>query len=346
MVRPISRKFSVQRPGSGDGFFWTTQRVVMFGMACFGAGYWCGCGGSSDDYFSMTSPFVTSLPSFTDVLISSESDKYFNHHYENYYTDWLEPYRTKTDMKMLEIGVDFGLSMELWKNYFPNAEKLIGLAYYDHPVIEYVDRDTNELVRKVEEMDLKEVQRQHADSRAQVIPGDQNRVETMESVCHRGPYDVIIDDGSHLPSHVVFSLFSLWNHCVKDGGVYIIEDLETSYWNDGNQVYGYRLNGTGFGALPQHSVPSKLKQFVDVLIKDKTDFPNGFLSVMPGDGSLCKVEFGKNIAALHKCNTYQQKNRPVYKYFGQDFNHTRIFEWVEDAKKSNPKGFYKKKAPR
>ena len=43
-----------------------------------------------------------------------------------------------------------------------------------------------------------------------------------------GPFDIVIDDGSHAPAHQVASLTALWPH-VKVGGVYLVEDLHTSY---------------------------------------------------------------------------------------------------------------------
>ena len=42
-------------------------------------------------------------------------------------------------------------------------------------------------------------------------------------------FDVILDDGSHVPEHQILTINKLWD-LVKPGGVYIIEDIETSYW--------------------------------------------------------------------------------------------------------------------
>ena len=46
-----------------------------------------------------------------------------------------------------------------------------------------------------------------------------------------GPFDMILDDGSHMNSHVIFSFEHLFDS-VKSGGVYIVEDCATSYWSD------------------------------------------------------------------------------------------------------------------
>ena len=346
---------------------WTNRRVFMFGFVCFLAGSLCGqLSGMSN---TMTISQVTEesqpaateaateaatkepsasqakLPSFTDVLIESKSDKYDNHHYEHYYTDWFEPYRMKTDMRMVEIGVDAGKSMKLWKDYFIHAERLVGLVYHNHPKIEFINQKTKKTVvlhhSRIHRVPPSEIKREHeaADSRVKIIEGDQSRMETMEALCQEGPYDIILDDGSHLPSHVMYSLYSLWN-CVKEGGMYIIEDIETSYWDEGNQIYGYPLNETGFDGSPFGSVAAKLKQLIDVLIKEKTDLPKGFLSIMPGDESLCKIEFGRNVFALHKCSAQQKATPPKWNYAGQTFNLTRTTKWLEEAKASNPKEYY------
>lgn len=44
-----------------------------------------------------------------------------------------------------------------------------------------------------------------------------------------GLFDVIIDDGGHTMNQQIASLEVLWK-TVKPGGLYVIEDLQTSYW--------------------------------------------------------------------------------------------------------------------
>jgi hypothetical protein len=44
-----------------------------------------------------------------------------------------------------------------------------------------------------------------------------------------GPFDIVIDDGSHVPKHVVTSFGALFPQ-VKDGGLYVIEDVQTTFW--------------------------------------------------------------------------------------------------------------------
>jgi predicted O-methyltransferase YrrM len=43
-----------------------------------------------------------------------------------------------------------------------------------------------------------------------------------------GPFDMILDDGSHMNEHVIYSFEHLWDS-IKPGGVYVVEDVCTSY---------------------------------------------------------------------------------------------------------------------
>ena len=44
-----------------------------------------------------------------------------------------------------------------------------------------------------------------------------------------GPFDLIIDDGSHVNAHILASFNALFGDYLKPGGFYVIEDLDTAY---------------------------------------------------------------------------------------------------------------------
>ena len=44
-----------------------------------------------------------------------------------------------------------------------------------------------------------------------------------------GNFDIVIDDGSHVPSHQLLTFETVWPH-ITPGGIFVIEDIETSYW--------------------------------------------------------------------------------------------------------------------
>jgi hypothetical protein len=64
-----------------------------------------------------------------------------------------------------------------------------------------------------------------------------------------GPPDIILDDGSLIAAHQTASFRTLFP-LLKDGGLYIIEDLHTSYW-DGCFEGGYKRKGTAIELAKQ-----------------------------------------------------------------------------------------------
>lgn len=97
-----------------------------------------------------------------------------------------------TPVRVLEIGVGHGGSLQLWKAYFgPNAE-IVGL-----------------------DIDLR--CKEYEEPQITVHIGDQSSPPLM------GRFDIVIDDGSHVLAHQQASLDALWP-ALNDGGVYWIED--------------------------------------------------------------------------------------------------------------------------
>jgi demethylmacrocin O-methyltransferase len=45
-----------------------------------------------------------------------------------------------------------------------------------------------------------------------------------------GTPDVIIDDGSHINSHMIRTFEVLFPRLRADGGIYVVEDVQTAYW--------------------------------------------------------------------------------------------------------------------
>jgi ubiquinone/menaquinone biosynthesis C-methylase UbiE len=108
-------------------------------------------------------------------------------------------------LKFLEIGVAYGGSVRMWKEYFPRAE-IYGI-------------------------DISPECRQYAEDRIHIHIGSQNDAEFIKNFLSTvgGNFDIIIDDGGHMMNQQMTSLKLLFNQ-VKPGGHYVIEDLVTSYW--------------------------------------------------------------------------------------------------------------------
>ena len=112
-------------------------------------------------------------------------------------------------IKILEIGVQNGGSLEIWSKYFKNGLLFIGC-----------DIDSACAGLRFE------------DPRIVLVIGDANADSTREEILsHGSELDVVIDDGSHNSSDIVKSFMEYFPSIV-DGGTYIVEDLHASYWRE------------------------------------------------------------------------------------------------------------------
>jgi hypothetical protein len=112
-------------------------------------------------------------------------------------------------VRLLEIGVQNGGSLEIWLKYFKNAAIVIGCD---------VDPSCSRL--------------NYDDQRIVVVIGDANTLEVRERVFkHGAQFDIVIDDGSHRSSDIVKS-FAMYFSSVVEGGVFVVEDLHCSYWRE------------------------------------------------------------------------------------------------------------------
>ena len=140
------------------------------------------------------------------------------HGFLRIYEVFLEPRRSAiTDV--LEIGVYDGGSLRTWSEYLPGAR------------ITGVDIDPRCLA--------------FAGGNAQVELCDQSDPLALQRLMvklghrHAG-FDVILDDGSHVWSHQILTFETLWAF-LKPGGIFIIEDSDTSY---GDHVPYYGRDST------------------------------------------------------------------------------------------------------
>jgi demethylmacrocin O-methyltransferase len=129
------------------------------------------------------------------------------HGYLKHYRRHFHPWRNKR-IKLLEIGIgghdrkEGGHSLRMWKDYFPKGE-IYGLDLYDKSYLQ--------------------------EPRITILQADQNDADALSQIASRhGPFDIIIDDGSHISEHIITSFRTLFPH-VKPDGLYVIEDLYLSY---------------------------------------------------------------------------------------------------------------------
>ena len=111
-------------------------------------------------------------------------------------------------VKLIEIGVAEGGSLDVWRSYFGPTCKIVGID---------IDPKINGKVNE----------------EITVITGSQSDASVLDKALSvlGGSVDVVIDDGSHYGRDQIVSLEYLWPY-LSEGGVYIVEDLHTSYWSD------------------------------------------------------------------------------------------------------------------
>jgi SAM-dependent methyltransferase len=155
------------------------------------------------------------------------ADKYgsdkgtIEHRYTDFYESMLAPMRVSAE-RVLEIGVFKGASLRVWRDYFPNAT--------------------------VYGMDLKDCSAEVAgEERIVTDVADQaNREDLRRFVSGRpGQFDLIVDDGGHSMEQQQVSLGTLFPY-LRPGGVYILEDLHTSFMGSSWGVSEDGSNATMF----------------------------------------------------------------------------------------------------
>ena len=149
------------------------------------------------------------LDPLTLLAIKHGTDKWGPHFYTPVYHSLFAHLREKP-VRLLEVGVGGfhlstvgGESLSMWAEYFPSG-RIVGI-------------------------DLAE-KRLDLDPRIRLYQGSEEDVPFLLRVVHEcGPFDIIIDDGSHIPQHVVKTFTTLFP-AMPDGGLYVIEDIQTTFW--------------------------------------------------------------------------------------------------------------------
>jgi hypothetical protein len=107
----------------------------------------------------------------------------------------------------IEIGVSKGGSLQLWKRFLGPFAQIVGI-------------DIDPTCKVVEENQIA------------VRIGDQSDPAFLAKIIDEfGVPDVVLDDGSHMMSHISASFKLLYPKMSKNG-VYMVEDLHTAYWSE------------------------------------------------------------------------------------------------------------------
>jgi cephalosporin hydroxylase len=125
-------------------------------------------------------------------------------HYFEIYERHLSRFRNK-EIHVVEIGVNQGGSLQMWKKYFGDRAKIYGV-------------DINKRCQTLEE------------ERIKIIIGNQQNRNFLKKIKNLCPQiDILIDDGGHTMLQQINTFEELFPH-LSENAVYICEDLHTSYW--------------------------------------------------------------------------------------------------------------------
>lgn len=196
-------------------------------------------------------------------------DKWGTHYYTPHYQNHFRKFR-RSENKILEIGVggntlatNGGASIRMWKDYFRNS------SIY---AIDIYDKSPQE------------------ENRIKIFKGSQDdAVFLKELINDIGDVDIIIDDGSHINEHMIKS-FQILFPLMKSGGIYVMEDLQTSYWD----FFG----GSSENLNKPDTAMNLLKAAVDGLNHKEFIFPGYEPTYL--DKNIISVHFYHNLCFVYK----------------------------------------------
>ena len=211
--------------------------------------------------------------SLKKIFVKHKCDKYF-HKYDLVYDNYLSKLKNKK-LKILEIGISDGASLKAWSEYFRKSE-IIGFD------IKKINLRKKKLLKKS----------------IKVYTGSQSDKKFINFLINKyKKFDIIIDDGSHRPSDVITSFKTLFNSLAK-GGLYFIEDTQTSY----NHYFG----GNPFDLKYANTHMNFFKNLTDSL--NFNEIANPFYIKSKYDGNIRNISFFNNIIVVEKGSNKNKSN--------------------------------------
>ena len=223
---------------------------------------------------------IKCIPFYGDLNILSMvfgSDKNGGHNYTQHYAKHFKKYRFKK-MKIFEIGVGGydnpnvgGHSLRMWKKYFPFGQ-IVSLDIFDKSKLQ--------------------------ENRIKIYQGSQTDETILNTIISdNGEFDLIIDDGSHLNEHIITTFKSLFPK-LKKGGIYVIEDIQTSYWeNMGGDNKNFNNPATAMNFC---------KSLTDCL--NYSEFNNPEYQPTFFDLNIVEIHFYHNLVFIYKNTNDEQSN--------------------------------------
>lgn len=184
--------------------------------------------------------------------------------YERHFSRW-----QNRSLVFWEVGVYGGGSLEMWQRYFgPNAV-IVGI-------------------------DINPECREHGRTGINVRIGNQADTEFLATVIEEfGPPDVVLDDGSH-QMRPTWEMFEFVYPQVPKNGVYMVEDMHTSYW----AKWGGSLRD-------ENTFINRCKNLVDELNAEHT---NGEVPVSDFTKTTDSITFYDSMVVFEKGNIWWKKS--------------------------------------
>ena len=215
------------------------------------------------------------------------SDKWNTHWYAQHYEQAFRSIRRKR-LTVLEIGIGGygdprlgGGSLRMWRTWFP------------HAVIHGIDIEDKS---------------GHEERRIRIHRGSQTDNDFLASVIEKtGPPDLIVDDGSHRNRDVI-STFKFLFPRLADGGYYVVEDIQTSYWPDGD--------------ISDRNNPSTSVGFFKALV-DGLNWEEYFGDYRPNDFDLgiTSISFHHNLIIVKKGRNREGSNNRLWNAGKPEWTH-------------------------
>ncbi|WP_295159061.1 class I SAM-dependent methyltransferase [uncultured Brachyspira sp.] len=145
-----------------------------------------------------------------NYFLNNKGEAIFKHlPFFDIYERHFSKYRGK-DINMMEIGVGSGGAVKMWREYFKNNNSKANVNIYAI--------DKNPKCLQFEENNIK------------IFIGSQDDRDFLKEVKKQIPkLDILIDDGGHKMNQQIITFEEMYEH-IKDDGIYLCEDVYTSYW--------------------------------------------------------------------------------------------------------------------
>ena len=158
----------------------------------------------------------------------------------------------------------------MWKSYFPKA-RIFSFDIFDKKFLE--------------------------ERRIKIFQGSQVDESFLKSILKDiGELDIIIDDGSHINSHVI-KTFEVLFPKLKKGGIYVVEDTQTSYWEE----YG------GSKTDESKTIYGYFKKLIDGLNHEEFILRNYEATLF--DRTIVSIHFYHNLIFIHKGENTEPSNK-------------------------------------